>query len=119
MSLNVYMNNNALYVLDEDEQLVYRTESYTPCGGELRIMWNLVLVAGKDYINPDVSDEQGWCPANRFTDGIQFRSCSQYLNSETLEELLKDEGFKILGKYNDLHGSLRDIVNRYVILGME
>lgn len=108
--LKVYMNNNALYVLDSEEQLVYEVESYTPCGGELRIVWNLVLVAGKDYINPDVSDEQGWCPANRFVDDLQYKSCSQYIAEESLKELLEDEGFDVLGKIEDLHGSIKDVI---------
>ena len=93
--MKLYLGNKSLYVQNEDK-LVYKTESIEMYDGYDSLHINLELVAGWDYVNPDMNDIQGWCPANRFVEDIQTETIVQYFMEESMKESLEANDYKVL-----------------------
>lgn len=91
----VYLEKKAIFAKNEDN-LVYRLKSMEMYDGYDSLRLNLVLVCGFDYINPDISDEQGWCPANKFIEDVQDTQEICYIMSESIKECLEVNGYEIL-----------------------
>ena len=105
-----YLENNKFYVMNEDENLVYKVGEYETFSNTNYLQINLELVAGWDYINPDNNDVQGWCPANRFIEDVQFESVLQYFFKESMEDALKENDYIIL---ENISPTLQAIINKH------
>ena len=95
-----YLESNKFYVINEDAKLVYMVSEYETYSGVTYLGINLELVAGWDYVNPDYNDVQGWCPADRFVEDVQFESITQYFLKESMEEALEANDYTILEEIN-------------------
>lgn len=84
-----------IYVKNEDN-LIYCLEYFEVYDKSNNFILNLNLVAGWDYINPDISNEQGYVPANRFVEDVQLESITCYFLTEGINECLEDNGYEIL-----------------------
>ena len=51
-----YLENQKFYVINEEEKLVYKVGEFETYVNADFITWELELVAGVDYINPDEND---------------------------------------------------------------
>lgn len=91
--MKTYLNDKSFYVVNENK-LVYKIVSFESYSNYSSIHWNLELVAGWDYINPDYSDTQGWCKPENFIEDVQSEEVIQYFFEEGLEEALDFDGFK-------------------------
>ncbi len=105
-----YLESNKFYVMNEDEKLVYKVGEYETFSGSIYLQINLELVAGWDYVNPDENDVQGWCPADRFVEDVQYEWVSQYFLKEGMEEALSASGFDVLENINP---SLQAIIDKH------
>lgn len=105
-----YLENHKFYVMNEDEKLVYKVGEYETYYNHNALQINLELVAGWDYINPDYNDVQGWCPADRFVEDVQFEMVSQYFLKEGMEEALEANGYTILEEINP---TLQAIIDKH------
>lgn len=91
-----------LYVKNDDN-LIYQVVNRTtiPDQGKdnhLVDYWNLELVCGRDYTNPDENDNQGWVSANNFTQHVQTESITVFPMDESLKDRLEEEGYKVVEK---------------------
>ena len=93
-----YLENQKFYVINEEEKLVYKVGEFETYGNADFITWELELVAGVDYINPDENDIQGFVPADRFVEDIQYEYINQLFLVEGAKEVLEYHGYKILEK---------------------
>ena len=105
-----YLENNKFYVINSDEKLVYKVGEYETYSGCTYLQINLELVAGWDYVNPDYNDVQGWCPADRFVEDIQFEMVSQYFLAEGMKEALEENGYTIL---EEISPTLQAIIDKH------
>lgn len=105
-----YLEDKKFYVIDEDEKLVYKVGEYETFSGSTFLQINLELVAGWDYVNPDENDVQGWCPADRFVEDIQFESAIQYFLVEGMKEALEQNSYTIL---EEISPSLQAIIDKH------
>ena len=88
--------NSEIHVITE-EKMIYKIESVRQLDSkEYGLLYNLELVAGYDYVNPDLSDAQGFVNADRFIDDVQLHSFTLYPMEENLGERLEEEGFKVI-----------------------
>lgn len=94
--MKTYMNNLNLYALNEDK-FVYCVESIESYDNHDYFSVELKLVAGWDYL--DDSNSQGWVPADRFIDDVQYDSIVQYFTIESLTEALEEKGYKVVKDY--------------------
>lgn len=78
------------------EGLQYQVKSYETYDGSDYAILHLELLAGWDYIDPDNSDIQGWCPPERFTEDVQDEQCVWCFMFESMEECLINEGYEII-----------------------
>lgn len=108
--MSQFLNRKKIYVIDEDTKLVYvvhRYSTYYDCDWldvELR------LVCGWDYVDPDNSDVQGWCTADRFTEDVQFESVIQYFFVEGMKEALEANGYTVL---EEISPDLQAIIGKH------
>lgn len=105
-----YLENHKFYVLNEDAKLVYKVGEYETYHDSEGIHIHLELVAGWDYVNPDENDVQGWCPANRFVEDVQWEMVFQYFLVEGMKEALQENGYTILDKISP---DLQRIINKH------
>lgn len=105
-----YLESRKFYVVDEDRKLVYEVGEFETYSNTDYMTINLELVAGWDYVNPDYTDIQGWCPADRFVEDIQYEFINQYFLKEGMEEALVENGYTILEEISD---SLQKIINKH------
>lgn len=91
-----YLENNKFYVVNEDDNMVYKVGEFETYYGHDAIHVYLELVAGWDYVNPDENDVQGWCPADRFVEDVQGAVIAQYFLVEGMQEALQENGFTFL-----------------------
>lgn len=105
-----YLENNKFYVVNDDEKMVYKVGEYETYSNCTYLQINLELVAGWDYVNPDYNDVQGWCPADRFVEDVQFEMVSQYFLKEGMEEALEANGYTVLEEINP---SLQAIIDKH------
>lgn len=90
-----YLENKKFYVINE-ENLVYKVGEFETYGNTDYILWELELVAGVDYVNPDENDVQGYVPADRFIEDVQYEYVNQYFLKEGAEEALEANGYTVL-----------------------
>ncbi|QVW28894.1 putative replicative DNA helicase [Bacillus phage SWEP1] len=84
------------HVINEDN-LIYEITSFRQLqSSDICFVYNLELVAGYDYINPDYSDIQGYVSKENFVDDIHFEQFTFYAMSESLTEALNDHGYKVV-----------------------
>lgn len=105
-----YLENHKFYVINDAENLVYKVGQYETFGNAEFISIELELVAGWDYVNPDYNDVQGWCPADRFVEDVQFEYVSQYFIAEGMKEALKENGYEVLDEINP---ALQKIIDKH------
>lgn len=72
------------------------------CSTDMSLIYNLALVCGFDYIDPDNNDLQGWVDASRFTSHVQDEDIL-VLFDESLSDRLKEEGFEIIKNLPKIH----------------
>lgn len=88
---------DAKIYVQNDDNLVYVVKSVTSYNNGCNYLQiNLKLVAGLDYVNPDYSDVQGWCPADNFDKEYQEDYIYQYFIEESMTEALEDNGYKVM-----------------------
>ena len=92
-----YLENHKFYVIN-DENLVYKVGEFETYGNADFITWELELVAGLDYVNPDESDIQDWVPAENFVDDVRYEYINQLFIVEGAKEALEYHDYKILDK---------------------
>lgn len=92
-----YLEEHKFYVVN-GENLVYKVGEFETYGNTNYILIELELVAGVDYINPDENDIQGFVPADRFIEDVQFEYVSQYFLEEGTKEALAENGYTVLEK---------------------
>lgn len=105
-----YLENHKFYVLNSDENLVYKVREYETFSGHDAIHIHLELVAGWDYVNPDENDVQGWCPADRFVEDVQSETIAQYFLVEGMKEALIENDYTIL---NEISPALQKIIDKH------
>lgn len=97
-----YLENHKFYVLNEDSKLVYKVGEYETYHDSEGIHIHLELVAGWDYVNPDENDVQGWCPADRFVEDVQWDMVFQYfLVEENQEATFNGEKVRAMTDYEN------------------
>lgn len=93
MRMNIYAPT---HVINEDK-FIYKIISVEQLGAnEIAYSYNLELVAGYDYINPDENNIQGYVEAKGFTENVQWETFTVYPLTESLGERLEDEGYKVI-----------------------
>lgn len=94
-----------MLLVKSDDSLIYKVEidspraldSKSPC-----LLYDLELMCGYDYIDPDWSDIQGWVSPNMFTDGVQSDNVIVYWD-ESLKDRLEEEGYEIIERLPRIH----------------
>ena len=101
--MNLYSD---LHVINEDK-FIYKVVSYKEIGSASHCLeYELELVAGWEYINPDYNNVQGYVEAGAFVEEIQYHSFTVYPLQESLGERLEEEGFKVIDiKDYEIHPS--------------
>ena len=105
-----YLENHKFYVMNEDAKLVYKVGEFNVYDNSTAIEIHLELVAGWDYVNPDYNDVQGWCPADRFVEDIQYEYVNQYFLEESMKEALEANDYTILEEINP---TLQAIIDKH------
>lgn len=105
----IYLENKKFYVVNEDK-LVYKVGTFEAYDGYDTLHFNLELVAGWDYVNPDMNDIQGWCPADRFVEDVQSETLIHYMMEESLKESLEANDYTIL---ENISADLQKIIDQY------
>lgn len=105
-----YLEKHKFYVLNADENLVYKVGEFETYSGHDAIHIHLELVAGWDYVNPDENDVQGWCPADKFVDDVQAEIVAQYFLVEGMKEALQENDYTIL---EDINPALQKIIDKH------
>ena len=89
-----------MYIKNKDN-LIYEVE-LNGCGSSTSIdgyrWYNLNLVCGIDYINPDKNDIQGYVKAERFIESVQYDNISVNNFDECLKDRLEEEGYTLVKK---------------------
>lgn len=105
-----YLENHKFYVLNEDSKLVYKVGEFETFHDSEGIHIHLELVAGWGYVNPDENNVQGWCPADRFVEDVQYEMVFQHFLVEGMKEALKENDYTILDKISP---DLQAIINKH------
>lgn len=94
------MTDMNLYVANDENNMIYEVKlSHTVAKGKNSYsVYNLYLVAGFDYVDPDWSDKQGFVKNDRFIDDAQLETIVHYFVIESLEESLEESGYSIIDK---------------------
>lgn len=91
MNNKIYVKNKENYiyeldfgrVIDSSEPFVY--------------VYGLELIAGIGYIDyTEYNDKQGYVPADRFDEDIQYYNLVVYSLSETILDRLEQEGYEVI-----------------------
>ncbi|AHZ09707.1 hypothetical protein FP74_gp089 [Bacillus phage CAM003] len=61
---------------------------------DIAFVVELNLIAGWDYVSPDYNDIQGYVPANRFVEYVQYEHFVWYADSESLKEALHENNYE-------------------------
>lgn len=104
----IYLEGKKFYVKNE-ENFIYEVKSFEAYDGYNTLHFNLELVAGWDYINPDMNDIQGYVPADRFVEDLQSETVIQYFMEESLKECMEANDYEVLEK---LSPELQAIVDK-------
>ncbi len=104
-----YLENHKFYVINE-ENLVYKVGEFETYGNADFITFELELVAGLDYVNPDESDIQDWVSAENFVDDVQYEYINQLFLVESAKEVLEYHGYTIL---EEIDFNLQAIIDKH------
>lgn len=100
INYNYYSQNGLrgeLHVISADKKFIYKVESYRQLdSSEIAFLYNLELVAGYDYINPDENDVQGYVSKENFVENVHLEQMTFYPMSETLEEVLNFNDYTVI-----------------------
>lgn len=83
-------DNNIIYFPVPENQVTSRT--YTDDHPYVR--WSLYPIAVWDYVDPDMSDAQGWVQELKSLINLDIVSIVQYIKEESLDFLIDDEGYE-------------------------
>lgn len=106
----MYLEGKKFYVKNE-ENFIYEVKSFEAYDGYNTLHFNLELVAGWDYINPDMNDIQGYVPADRFVEDLQSETVIQYFMEESLKECMEANDYEVLEKLSPELQTIVDKVN--------
>lgn len=104
-----YLENHKFYVIN-DENLVYKVGEFETYGNTDFITFELELVAGLDYVNPDESDIQDWVGAENFVEDVQYEYINQLFLVEGAKEALEYHGYTIL---EEIDFNLQAIIDKH------
>lgn len=107
--MTYFLENKKFYVINE-ENLVYKVGEFETYGNTDFITWELELVAGLDYVNPDESDIQDWVEADNFIEDVQYEYVTQYFLKEGAEEALEENGYKVV---EEIDFNLQAIIDKH------
>lgn len=99
--MKTYLNNKSFYAMTENK-LVYKVSEFETYDGYDSIHYSLELIAGWDYINPDWTNEQGFCKAENFVDDVQSETVIQYFFLESMAEAFAQNDYIILTEFNEI-----------------
>lgn len=89
--------NQPIYVRTEDRNFIYKIVSVEELGSMTHCLrYEMELVAGYDYIEPDYNNRQGYITPNMFTESVQYESISVYPLEESLKESLESDGYEVI-----------------------
>lgn len=108
--MKTQLGNQAFYVLDQKEKMVYKVGEFETNYNSLGIHIHLELVAGWDYVNPDENDLQGWCKAERFVEDVQDEIIYCNILIESMEEALMENDYI---KLENIPQDLQKIINEH------
>lgn len=106
-----YLEYHKFYVIDEENH-VYKVGEFETYGNTDFITFELELVAGIDYVNPDYNDIQGFVPADRFVEDIQYEYVNQLFLVEGAKEAFEANGYTILEE-DDISPALQKIIDKH------
>lgn len=89
--------------------LIYRVSSLRQLDSkELSFLVSLDLVCGYDYINPDLSNDMGYVPSDRYTEDWQDDYMTWYPIEESFTECAEEHGYSLLHKLPYIYGGEKD-----------
>lgn len=97
-----YLEEKSIYVKNEDK-MIYKIVSFEAYDGYTTLTYDLELVAGYDYIDPDNNDIQGYVSAEKFIEEVRTETVVQYFFEEGLKDCLEENGYEILDKLPTIH----------------
>lgn len=97
-----FLESKKLYVKNDDN-FIYEVSTFELNDDSNVIYYDLNLVAGWDYIDPDTSDIQGYVKAERFIEDVQYERLLQYFFQESLMECVEENGYVVLDKLPEIH----------------
>lgn len=106
-----YLEGHKFYVIN-GENLVYKVGEFETYGNADFITFELELVAGIDYINPDENDIQGYVPAENFVEDVQYEYVNQLFLVEGAKEALEANEFTVL-EAEDITPELQKIIDKH------
>ena len=96
--MKYFLNENKIYVVNNDS-FIYEINEYTICQYSNSITYELKLVGGYDYVDPDNNDNQRYVTADNFIEEVQYDTITQYfLIDNGIGEAIQDNGYKIIKK---------------------
>lgn len=107
--MKYFLENQKFYVKN-GENLVYEVNGFEAYSGHNALHLDLELVAGVDYINPDENDIQGYVPADRFVEDVQYEYVIQYFFEEGTKEALEANGYTVL---ENITPDLQKIIDKH------
>ena len=101
---------NILYVKNESKMIYKVTigEDYyirrnSNINNSTCFIVDLELVAGVDYISPDINNIQDYVKASRFIEEAQYESFTVYPLDETISQRLEEEGYTTIEELPVIH----------------
>ena len=86
-----------IFVLEVHKKFIYKIDTVKEIGsGSHALQYELELVAGHDYINPDENDIQGFVDNRAFVESVQYEDLTVFPLEESLGERLKEEGYRVI-----------------------
>lgn len=86
-----------IHVLNIDKKFIYQINNVKEVGsGSHCLSYELELIAGHDYINPDENDIQGFVDNRAFVESVQYEDLTVFPLEESLGERLKEEGYRLI-----------------------
>ena len=82
-------DNNIIYFPVPDNAIAFRILDNHPY-----VRWSLYPIAIWDYINPDISDAQGWVQEFKSLRNLDSFGIVQYIKEESLDFIIDDEGYE-------------------------
>lgn len=105
----IYLEDKKFYVVNEDK-FVYKVGTFEAYDKYNTLHFNLELVAGWDYVNPDMNDVQGWCAADRFVEDVQSETVIVYMMNESVKESFEANDYTIL---ENIDAALQRIIDKH------